>query len=54
VFEAIAPSPLILMLRPQSGSGQWVMREEYQFEPTVSVVEYVGSYGNLCQRLTTP
>lgn len=53
-FEAIAPSPLILMLRPRSGLGQWVVREEYQFEPTVSVVEYVDSYGNLCQRLITP
>lgn len=54
VFEAIAPSPLILMLRPRSGLGQWVVREEYWFEPTVSVLEYVDSYGNLCQRLITP
>lgn len=53
-FEAIAPSPLILMLRPRSGLGQWVIREEYQFEPIVPVVEYVDSYGNLCQRLIAP
>jgi len=53
-FEAIAPSPLILMLRPRSGPGQWVVQETYQFEPMVPVVEYVDSYGNLCQRLTTP
>lgn len=53
-FEAIAPSPLILMLRPRSGLGQWVIREENWFEPTVPVVEYVDSYGNLCQRLMTP
>jgi transglutaminase-like putative cysteine protease len=53
-FEAIAPSPLILMLRPRSGLGQWVTREDYQFEPSVSVFEYVDSYGNLCQRLVTP
>lgn len=50
-FEAIAPSPLILMLRPRSGLGQWVIREDYQFEPAVPVVEYVDHYGNLCQRL---
>lgn len=31
-----------------------MIREEYQFEPTVPVVEYVDSYGNLCQRLITP
>lgn len=54
VFEAIAPSPLILMLRPRSGLGQWVVREDYQFEPTIPVVEYVDGYGNLCQRLITP
>jgi transglutaminase-like putative cysteine protease len=54
VFDAIAPSPLILMLRPRSGLGQWVVQEEYRFEPTVPVVEYVDSYGNLCQRLITP
>ncbi|MGB8698066.1 MAG: transglutaminase family protein [Thermosynechococcaceae cyanobacterium] len=53
IFEAIAPSPLILMLRPRSGSGQWIVREEYQFFPSVSVVEYSDSYGNLCQRLIT-
>jgi transglutaminase-like putative cysteine protease len=53
LFEAIAPSPLILMLRPRSGLSQWVVREEYQFAPPVSVIEYVDSYGNLCQRLIT-
>jgi transglutaminase-like putative cysteine protease len=54
LFEAIAPSPLILMLRPRSELGQWVVREEYRFEPTIPVVEYVDSYGNLCQRLIAP
>lgn len=54
VFEAIEPSPLILMLRPRSGLGQWIAREDYRFEPNVSVVEYVDSYGNLCQRLIAP
>lgn len=54
VFDAIAPSPLILMLRPRSGLGQWVMREEYRLEPKVAVAEYIDSYGNLCQRLVSP
>lgn len=53
-FEAGAPTPVILMLRPRSGAGQWVMREEYVLEPSVPVVEYTDSYGNLCQRLVTP
>ncbi len=54
LFEASAPAPLILMLRPRSGFGQSVMREEYRFEPSVSIIEYVDIYGNLCQRLVVP
>lgn len=53
-FEANAPTPLILMLRPRSGLGQWVTREEYTLEPGVPVVEYTDGYGNLCQRLVAP
>ena len=53
-FEADAPTPLILMLRPRSGAGQWVVQEEYLLTPIVPVVEYTDGYGNLCQRLVTP
>ena len=54
LFEASAPTPLILMLRPRSGLGQWVLREEYILEPSTPIIEYTDSYGNLCQRLVTP
>jgi transglutaminase-like putative cysteine protease len=53
LFEALAPSPLILMLRPRSGSGQQVIQANYRLEPTVAVAEYIDSYGNLCERLIT-
>ncbi|MCU0532739.1 MAG: transglutaminase family protein [Hydrococcus sp. Prado102] len=53
-FDAIAPTPLILMLRPRSGYGQWVAREEYLLEPQIQIIEYTDSYGNLCQRLIAP
>lgn len=53
-FTASAPTPLILMLRPRSGLGQWVFREEYLLEPSVPLTEYTDHYGNLCQRLTVP
>lgn len=53
-FEASAPTPLILMLRPRSGYGQWVIREEYLLEPNLPILEYLDSYGNLCQRLVVP
>jgi transglutaminase-like putative cysteine protease len=53
-FEAIAPSPLILMLRPRSGAGQQVIQANYRLEPTVAVADYIDSYGNWCERLITP
>jgi transglutaminase-like putative cysteine protease len=48
------PTPLVAMLRPRSGEGQWVVSESYELEPFVPVLEYTDPYGNLCQRLTTP
>jgi transglutaminase-like putative cysteine protease len=53
-FEANEPVPMIFMLRPRSGLGQWISREEYMIEPNVPVIEYSDSYGNLCQRLVIP
>ncbi len=49
-----APTPLVAMLRPRSGLGQWVVSEKYQIEPFVPVIEYVDVFGNLCQRLVAP
>ncbi|HIK16052.1 MAG TPA: transglutaminase family protein [Leptolyngbyaceae cyanobacterium M33_DOE_097] len=53
-YEASASTPVIFMLRPRSGYGQWVVREEYLLQPSVSVVEFTDTYGNLCQRLVVP
>lgn len=53
-YKGSAPTPLILMLRPRSGAGQWVVRETYHLDPAVPIVEYTDGYGNLCQRLITP
>lgn len=53
-FNAKTPTPLVLMLRPRSGAGQWIIREEYQITPTVNVTEFTDMYGNLCQRVVAP
>lgn len=53
-FAVKAPTAMILMLRPRSGAGQWVMRESYAIEPQTTVYEYTDGYGNLCQRLVAP
>ncbi|MES2756975.1 MAG: transglutaminase family protein [Pseudomonadota bacterium] len=53
-FRVGTPTPFILMLRPRSGSHQWVARESYTITPSVGAVEFTDSYGNLCQRLIAP
>jgi hypothetical protein len=54
LFEATAPSPLILMLRPRSGLSQQIISGEFKFDPDIPWDEYTDSYGNLCQRLLVP
>lgn len=53
-YTAAAPTPAILMLRPRSGSAQWITREEYELTPHVPVIEYTDRFGNLCQRVVIP
>jgi transglutaminase-like putative cysteine protease len=53
-LDAQFETPVILMLRPRSGWGQWIIREEYRLLPSVPVVEYTDGYGNLCQRIIIP
>ena len=53
-FEAIEPTPLILMLKPRRGDSQWVLRETYLLAPFVPAREYTDVHGNLCQRLIAP
>jgi transglutaminase-like putative cysteine protease len=53
-FESRELTPAILMLRPRSGAGQWIMREEYQLSPHIPLTEYTDGYGNLCQRIVIP
>ncbi|AGF79391.1 transglutaminase-like enzyme, putative cysteine protease [Desulfocapsa sulfexigens DSM 10523] len=53
-FNIPVPTPFLLMLRPRSGRQQWVAREQYVLSPSVSVVEFTDSFGNLCQRLVAP
>jgi transglutaminase-like putative cysteine protease len=42
------------MLRPRSGSQQWIAREQYTLSPIVPAVEFTYPFGNLCQRLVAP
>jgi transglutaminase-like putative cysteine protease len=53
-FDVAEPTPMVLMLRPRSGYGQWVAGERYTLLPGVPASEYVDGHGNLCQRLVAP
>jgi len=53
-YDVPAPTPIMLMLRPRSGAGQWITGEEYVLDPATPVTEYTDLYGNLCQRLIAP
>jgi len=53
-FSIPVPTPFLLMLRPQSGWQQWVSSEHYVLTPSVPVVEFTDTFGNLCQRLVAP
>jgi len=53
-LRALWATPTVLMLRPRSGEGQWVIAERYQIDPSVPVAEFTDSHGNLCQRIVVP
>jgi transglutaminase-like putative cysteine protease len=53
-LSATAPAALVAMLRPRSGSTQWVASEKYELSPHVKATEYVDCFGNLCQRMVVP
>ncbi len=50
-FDIAEPTAFVLMLRPRSGAGQWVAKEEYELSPAVRAIEFADDFGNLCQRL---
>jgi transglutaminase-like putative cysteine protease len=53
-FQASAPTPLILMLKPQSSAIQQVIHTTCRFEPDILARESRDPYGNLRQLLLVP
>jgi transglutaminase-like putative cysteine protease len=46
--------PTVAMLRPSSGTAQWVVSQSYEVKPWIPAIEYLDSFGNACQRFTLP
>ena len=53
-YDSKENAPLILMLRPQNGSQQQLIEENYFLTPNIPINEYQDVYGNLCQRVIAP
>jgi transglutaminase-like putative cysteine protease len=53
-YDSKENAPLILMLRPQNGSEQQLIEENYLLTPNIPISEYQDVYGNLCQRMVAP
>lgn len=53
-IDSLADCLCIAMLRPRSGTAQWLSSESYHFLPSVETTEYMDQYGNLCQRFVAP
>lgn len=53
-LDVEAPTPMLLILRPRSGAGQWVHKASFDLRPMVEAVEFPDASGNLCQRLVAP
>lgn len=53
-LEAPAPCPCIGMLRPRSGSAQWLAAVRYEMQPHLPSTEFTDAFGNLCQRFVVP
>ena len=49
-----AESPMLMVLRPSSGSQQWVAADSFRVTPLVPIQQYTDGFGNLCQRLLAP
>lgn len=48
------PTPVVFLLRPQSGLAQQVIQENLQLTPDTPITEYADSFGNLCDRALLP
>jgi transglutaminase-like putative cysteine protease len=48
------PTPVVLVLSPQSGGAQEVVAERFVVDPPCDVHAYRDSFGNLCHRLVAP
>lgn len=50
-YEAVAPTPIVLLIKPRLDRWQHIEREEFSFEPHMPMEEHEDEHGNLIHRL---
>lgn len=53
-YDAIAPTPMTLLIQPQMSAWQRIEREQFYFAPDFPVYRYVDSHGNYVHRFVLP
>lgn len=53
-YEAVAPTPMTLLIQPQINNWQQIIAEQMHFSPQLTVYEYEDVHGNLVHRFTLP
>lgn len=54
VYEAAAPTPIILLVQPRTDEWQRVLTEDLRFGHGLAIWEYQDTHGNLVRRITLP
>lgn len=54
VYEAVAPTPIILLIQPRTDVWQRIVAEDLRFGYGLPIWEYQDTHGNLVRRFTLP
>ncbi|HYR57793.1 MAG TPA: transglutaminase family protein [Chthoniobacteraceae bacterium] len=54
IYQAAAPTPIVLLIKPRLDRWQHIEKEQFSFEPHMPLEEHEDEHGNLVHRLVLP
>ncbi len=54
IYEAAAPTPIVLLIKPRIDRWQHIEREQFTFEPHFPLEEHEDEHGNMIHRMVLP
>ena len=54
IYEASAPTPMVLLIKPRIDRWQHIEKEQFSFEPHFPLEEHEDEHGNMVHRLILP